>query len=314
MIRGLTIALLSVVAVIDSASSQTLITSASNVRLRIAPGTDAAVVAMLPLGTELSITAPDRRDGWIPVRTMNDEEQQGWIDDSLTLSVSAATYPDAVAGLIAARLAREGDGFGAQVELLDLIESALQEDWSPDNAAKLALQRLLALRRVLSTIPFNRSRWDATLREWVESHSNEIRYNEPGGSWILRQEPIRELYDEHQSTEAADEIAWLAVTNGLAGECEGHLVCYMEWVDSLQGEYLRREPSGRYVEDAADRVRWVADYHQRIEPARFYFSPESECSELIAVIASLESAVLGSSISAREELAGQLRSALSLCP
>ncbi len=200
------------------------------------------------------------------------------------------------------------------MELLNLIESALQRDWSPDDAAHLALQRLLAVQRVLSTIPFNRSRWEAPLREWVESHSDEIRYNEPGGHWILRHDLILDVHDEHQSTDAADEIAWLAVTNGLGGECEGYLVCYMEWVDRLQGEYLRREPGGRHVEEAADRVRWVAEYHRSTEPARYYFSPESECSALTAVVASLETAVLGSGISAREELAGQLRSALSLCP
>jgi hypothetical protein len=315
MIRGLVTVLLWVVAGAGPAMSQTLITSASNVRLRIAPGTDAAVVAMLPLGTELSITSPDRMEGWIPVRTLRDEEQQGWIDGSLTLPVSAATYPDVVAGLIAGRLAREGDGFGARVELLDLIESALRRDWSPDDAAHLELQRLRALQGVLATIPFRRSRWEEPVREWVASRSDEIRYNEPGGHWIIRHELILALDDEHRSTDAADEIAWFAVTNGLGGECEGHLVCYMQWVDRLQGEYLRREPGGRHVEEAAARVRWVAEaYFSAVEPSRYYFDPERECGALAAVIASLESAVSDSGVSERVELVGQLRENLTLCP
>jgi len=314
MIRGLVTALLWAVIGAGSAMSQTHITSASNVRLRSAPGTDAATVAMLPLGTELSLTSPDRMEGWIPVRTLGEEAQQGWVDGSLILPVSAATYPDVVAGLIAGRLAREGDGFGARVELLDLIESALQRDWSPDDAAHLELQRLRALQGVLATIPFRRLRWEEPVREWVASRSDEIRYNEPGGHWIIRHELILALDDEHRSTDAADEIAWFAVTNGLGGECEGHLVCYMQWVDKLQGEYLRREPGGRYVEEAAARVRWVVgDDFSPVEPTRYFFDPERECGALAAVIASLESAVSNSSVSDRVELVGQLRETLTLC-
>jgi Bacterial SH3 domain len=315
MIRGLVTLLLWVVAIAAPAMSQTLITSASNVRLRSAPGTDAAAVAMLPLGTELSITSPDRIDGWIPVRTLREEEQQGWVDGSLTLPVAAATYPGVVAGLIAARLAREGDEFSARVELLDLIESVLRRDWSPDDAAHLELQRLLALQGVLRTIPGSRSRWEEPVREWVASRSDEIRYNEPGGQWLIRREIILALDDEYRSTDAADEIAWFAVTNGLGGECEGHLVCYMQWVDMLQGEYLRREPDGRYVEEAAARVRWVAGLRTSAAGlGPYYFSPPSECGALAAVITSLEKAVRDSSVAGRVELVGQLRETLTLCP
>jgi hypothetical protein len=183
--------------------SQSLMTSASNVRLRSAPATDAAVVAMLPLGTELEITGPDRRQGWIPVRTALDQAQQGWVAGSLTLPVSTATYQDVVAGLIAARLAREGDSFVARAELLDLIESVLRRDSSADATAQLELQRLRALQGVLRTIPFVRSHWPEPMREWVANRSDEIRYNEPGGSHI---------------EEAAARISWVVEDQFSAGQ------------------------------------------------------------------------------------------------
>jgi hypothetical protein len=288
-------------------------TSASNVRLRSAPATDAAVVAMLPLGTELATTGPDRMAEWIPVRTVLDQEQQGWVAGSLTLPVSISTYQDVVTGLIAERLARDGDGFVARAELLDLTESALRRDRSPDDAALLELQRLRALRGVLQTIPFARSRWQEPMREWVASRSDEIRYHEPGGSWMLRHELILALHDEHRSSRAADEIAWLYVTNGLPGECEGGLVCNLEATDKLQGEYLRREPGGRHVEEAAARVQWVAEYEFSAGQSRFYFDPQRECDALAGVISSLETALRNSRVSRRTELVAQLREKLMLC-
>jgi hypothetical protein len=314
MIPSRVIVLLWLVASAGPAMSQSLLTSASNVRLRSAPATDAVVITMLPLGTELAITGPDQTEGWIPVRTVLDQEQQGWVAGSLTLPVSATTYPDVVAGLIAARLAREGDGFVARAELLDLIESALRRNWSPDETALLDLQRLRALQGVLRSIPFLRSRWPEAMREWVASRGEEIRYNEPGGSWMLRYDLILALHDEHRSTPAADEIAWFAVTNGLPGECEGHLVCYLQWIDRLQGEYLRREPGGRHVEEAAARVQWIAEDEFSAGQPRFYFEPERECVALAAVIGSLEAALRDSGVSRRVELAGQLREKLTLCP
>lgn len=315
MIRALVAVLLLIVAGAGPAMSQTLIVSAANVHLRSAPDVAAATVTMLPLGTELTIASPERMEGWIPVRTQHEEEQQGWIYGSLTLPVSSETYPDVVAALIAARLAREGDGFSAKVELLDLIESALQRDWSSEDTARLELQRLRALQAVLRTIPFNRSRWAESVRAWVANRSGEIFYNEPGGQWILSRARILALHDQHQSTAAADDIAWLAVTNGMPGECEGHLVCYLQWVDNLQGEYLRRQPGGRHIEEAAARIRWVAEvYWTAVAPSRFYFEPRSDCRALTAVISSLEAAVRDSGIAERTALVDQLRESLTLCP
>jgi hypothetical protein len=90
-------------------------------------------------------------------------------------------------------------------------------------------------------------------------------------------------------------------------------VCNLEAIDRLQGEYLRREPGGSHVEEAAARVQWVAEYEFSAGQSRFYFDPQRECDALAGVISSLETALRNSGVSRRTELAAQLREKLMLC-
>jgi hypothetical protein len=296
----------------DIASSQTLITAAANVRLRSAPDTGSAILTMLPLGTELALAQSIRRGDWIPVRTPGGDE--GWIDETLTVPVTDSTYPQVIRDLISARLNREGDGFVATAELVAFIENALGRDWSLDDRAWLELQRLQALAATLGTIPFYRVRWDDRLTSWVAARDAEIHYNEPGGHWLMNRDVILDRHDMYRATPAGDEIAWFAVRNGLSGECEGFLVCYVEWSDKLEGEYLRRQPAGEYVEEAAARVRQVSEYYRSISDVPDVFDAQRECAALNTAVASLEAAVLGSTASERVLIASELRDMLRLCP
>jgi hypothetical protein len=295
----------------DIASSQTLITAAANVRLRSAPDTGSAILTMLPLGTELELAESTRRGGWIPVRTTGGDE--GWIDETLTVPVTDSTYPQVIRDLISARLNREGDGFVASAELVAFIESALERDWSDDDRARMELQRLHALAATLGTIPFNRARWDDRLTSWIADRAAEIDYNEPGGHWMMNRDMILDRHDLYRATAAGDDIAWFAVQNGLSGECEGFLVCYLEWSDKLEGEYLRRQPAGKYVEEAAARVQRVSEYYRSISDVSDVFDAQRECAALNTAVASLEAAVLGSTASERVTIARELRDMLRLC-
>ena len=294
------------------AASQTLITSAANVRLRSEPDTGSAILAMLPLGTELALAGSIPRAGWIPVRTPGGDE--GWIVETLTLPVTDSTYPQVIRDLISARLKREGDGFVATAELVAFIEKVLERDWSVDDRARLELQRLHALTATLGTIPFYRARWDDRTTSWIAARAAEIRYNEPGGHWMIDRDVILDRHDRYRATAAADEIAWFAVQNGLSGECEGYLVCYLEWSDKLEGEYLRRQPAGAYVEKAASRVRRVSEYYRSLTDVPDAFDAERECAALTNAVASLEAAVLGSTANERVTIASELRDMLKLCP
>ena len=313
MIRSIVPIIMLLATAAESAAAQTLITTAANVRLRAAPGTGSDVVTMLPLGTVLEIADSIRDGEWIPVRTATADTQHGWIDQSLTLPISDSTYQDVIAGLIASRLEREGDGFVARTELLQLIEAVLERDWTPEERARLELQRLRARKAALQTIPFYRSRWDDRLASWVTERSAEIAYDEPGGQWMIDRDLILDLHTTYQSTEAADEIAWFAVLNGLPGDCEGQLVCHLEWHDKVEGDYLRREPDGRHVEEAAARLDWVIEYYLS-EMKSNDFDAQRECDALRVVIDSLEAAIRESSVTGRSVRASELRDMMKLCP
>lgn len=298
-----------------AADSQTLLTSAANVRLRAAAGADAAVIAMLPLGTRLATSGPGQAEGWISVHVLREGGQQGWVDGSLAVPVTDATFAEVVSTLIATRLARIGDGIGARKELLDLIESTLKGKWSADQRSRLELQRLNALQGVLGAIPWNRKVWDTQLQDWLRDRDDEIRYNEPGGHWMIIPDLILARHDANRNTAAADEIAWFAVGNGLGGECEGYIVCYVERIDKLLGEYLRREPGGRHIDEAVDRILDTVELAARKQPGYVYhFDAASDCSGLKGGIAALGSAAQGSQASQRNLLAEKLRGLSSLCP
>lgn len=295
------------------AASQTLITAAANVRLRSAPDTGSAILTMLTLGTELELGESIRHGDWIPVRTPGGDE--GWIVETLTVPVTDETYSQVIRDLIGARLNREGDGFVARAELVAFIENALERDWSVDERAWLELQRLHAMAATLYIVPFYRTRWDDHLTSWIAARTAGIHYNEPGGHWMMHRDTILELHDLYRATSVADEIAWFAVQNGLSGECEGYLVCYVTWSDRLEGEYLRRQPVGAHVEEAAARVQRVPEYYRSIlDDVRDAFDAQSECAALNNAVASLEAAVLGSTAAERVTIARELRDMLRLCP
>lgn len=304
MTRKVFIALLAVASGALAAEEPTFLTSATNVRLRAEPSMSAPVVEMLVLGTRLAGTGPEQAEGWLPVRVLGDGGLRGWINTALVVPMKEATRLDVLDRLIESRLARHGDGFGARRELLDLVERTLQSEWPAEQRGRLALQRLQALQGALGSIPWKRDLWDEPLRAWVQERSSEIRYNEPGGQWLIRPELTFAAHDASRNTAASDEIAWLAVNIGLGGECEGHLLCYLKRFDVLEVEYLRREPDGRHLEEVVahliDRVEsFIAE---TTGPGRYYFDPERECAELNAGIAAMTTAVQATRASQRAVL------------
>lgn len=301
-------------AVAMPAAADMLLISASNVRLRGAAGTDGPVIGVLQLGSELETIGVEDAEGWVAVRVPGEGGKQGWVNASLTMPVSRDTWPLVVTQLIAARSARTDDNFQAWRELLDLIESVQQRPWDPEAAAGLELQRLNALRNALigsSRPPESR---DPEVLAWRQARAAQARYNEPGGHWLIRNEVVRAAHDAHRGTKAADEIAWFAVQNGLAGECEGYIVCYLRWTDQLQGEYLRRQPEGRHVEAAAQRIlHFSRGFVTDDMPNGYYFDPAQECTDMLALTSALGQAIRNSRAPQRAEVSARLAEMAAPC-
>lgn len=140
-------------------------------------------------------------------------------------------------------------------------------------------------------------------------------YDEPGGRWMVSSAAIWDLQARHARTSSADDIAWFAVTNGLGGECEGHLTCYLQWRDRLQGEYLRRQPGGRHAEEAVGAIKDLADLLvQPRKPNEAYeFDRARDCRDLTASIDALTAAVKATRAANRDAAIASLATLRKIC-
>jgi hypothetical protein len=277
--------------VLVSAQEATRITSASNVRLRATPSDGAAVIATLPLGTELvQLESGGEGGSWTRVRVPINGTQDGWLPTRLTRSLVKTRRADAIGSILQERLARKGDGFAARAELADFVERELKLAPDPETAGRLALAWVRAMAATLEAVPLARGT-QPPYKSWLASRTNTVVYNEPGGRWMIRVDRLWALHDEHARTSSADEIAWAAVLNGAPGECEGFMPCHLQRRNLLEGEYLRRSALGRHVDEAVARVAGEASQWPVPLQKPYFFDPAKDCGELVQALDPLRAAL-----------------------
>jgi hypothetical protein len=173
----------------------------------------------------------------------------------------------------------------------------------PDGRARIDLNRLRAISAALSAVPSGARGRREPYTSWLTAQHDTVIYDEPGGRWMLADGPIWDLHTRHMTTAAADEIAWFAVRNGLSGECEGQLTCYLSSLNRLQGEYLRRQPDGRHAADALHTLQRTADILS--EPANTTlghdFVPALDCREMVTSLDALTAAVASTRVASRTD-------------
>lgn len=273
-------------------------TSASNVRLRAEPVESAAVVVAVPLGTSLvgiETGGPER--AWLRVRTADGKE--GWVLTRLTRRFDGDKRLDVVEQLVAERLARKGDSFAARAEVVDLVERSLGETNDPERGGRLAVLWIRAMNGVAGALPQKRELGGAH-GDWVEARQSSMWWNEVGANWMLSHEALRELHARHRDTSSADPIAWAIVENGLGGECEGYLPCYVERTAVLQGEYLTRHPNGKRVDEAVSAIGKSASFWLTRVDKPDSFTAEKDCGELTKWLTPLRAAVASTTATERE--------------
>jgi hypothetical protein len=289
------------------------LTSVANVTLRQTPAPGAPAVGQLPLGTELADAGPPGMDKtWIRVRAADGLE--GWVLANMTKRIDPVWRWTTYDEIVADRLARKGDGFPAAVELVNFIDRVAPEYTNPDGRAHIELDRMRALSAALSAIPAKGDRREP-YASWLRSQSALVIYDEPGKRWLLSDKAIWELQARSSKTPSADPIAWLAVTNGLNGECEGYLPCYVDWRNRLEGEYLRRHPDGAHASDAVTSISRTVG--QLAAPARpheaFQFDRGRDCRDLTASLEALTKAVQVTRTADKETALTSLGSLKRLC-
>ena len=138
--------------------------------------------------------------------------------------------------------------------------------------------------------------FDARARELADARGIETR-GKAALAWLesLRHEVIWRLHDEHRTSAAADDIAWIGATTGIPGECEGYIPCYSFGLNYTEGEYLRRHPGGRHVVNALEQISKtvnvsVDDLLSRPDRNDFLKTPD-DCGDLQASLTPLREAV-----------------------
>jgi len=291
----------------------TRITAAANTTLRALPSTTAAAVAQLPLGTELSDVGPAGLDKtWLRVRVADGRE--GWIVANLTRPLDPHWRWPTFDRIIAERLGRKGDGFPALIELVAFIERIAPEYSDPDGRARVELSRLRATAAAAEAIPFKGGTRDP-YASWLKTRTPDVTYDDPRGGWMLSDRPIWAAHARASSSPVSDEIAWFAVTNGLGGECEGYLPCYMKWRNRLQGEYLRLHPNGKHAEEAVGVVKETSDrLGASGKPHEAYqFDRNEDCREFTTTMDALLAAVKGTRVASRDATLVSLSALRQIC-
>jgi len=305
------------------AADETRITNASNVRLRAAPATDAAIVRELPLGAELTVVGNSGgAEPWYHVRTA--DRRDGWVAGALTTALDPTHRDQIVESIVEARLHSSGD-FAAVVQLAAFIERNAVRLKDRDARGRFALYRLRALSAVFSSVPFRvRDRGvELQLPEaepygtWIRGHLDAARYNEVAGAWMVDPEYVRAVHDSHSNAAAADEIAWFYVANGLFGECEGDVPCYVSWKNQLDGWYLRSHPGGRHTDestlDIARSLNAAMDNLQQFPKVLAEFDPAARCGELHESPDPLTAAVKASTSTRKSDALAALNRYAQLC-
>ena len=182
--------------------------------------------------------------------------------------------------------------------LVERLRDASKRAPAPGDRGQLTLLWLRALRALLQSIPVD-AEGQRPYQPWLDANTSLITYSEPSGQWLIVEEMIWQAHDEHRSTDAAEEIAWLAAENGLPGECEGYVPCYTSGLNRLEGEYLRRHPDGRHASEAVKAVldSLEMSLERLSEPdGKDYFDPagRGNCEDLRKTLEPLMDAVRAS--------------------
>ena len=206
--------------------------------------------------------------------------------------------------------------FARRVAALDAVEAERTAAISPDAKARATLKWLQALRQVLLSIPAYRG-VEAHHRAWIDRHEDWMFDDEIGGRWLISRSLLEQAHKDHARSAVADEIAWVAVVNGLPGECEGYVPCYAHGVNTLYGDYLRASPRGAHRQEAfegiSESLRIVVKDLLPAPASQRFFDPKTDCDSLMEALPPLRAAVAGAG-GAKTETMSLIDRVIKACP
>jgi hypothetical protein len=184
--------------------------------------------------------------------------------------------------------------FAERAALVNRIDDARGRA-NGESGARLALLWLRGVKWMLASIPLAQ-RDGEPHHAWIAEHAELVIFSEPAGEWMIVPDVIWKLHDQYRNAPVAEDIAWLAVQNGLPGECEGYVPCYAHGINTLDGEYLCRYPRGQHVVEIIERVKGTLEQAVRLiaEPdGRQFLNPATDCGDLKAPLIAVRTAIAG---------------------
>lgn len=205
------------------------------------------------------------------------------------------------------------DSFKARVAAFEARAKEMHAAVDAEARGAATLAWLRALRSVIGI-----DRVGAAEKRWLTAHEDLVFYNEVGGQWMIQPDAIWRAHERVKGTAAADDIAWLAVTNGLGGECEGYVPCYAYRMDRSEGEYLRRHPRGRHSAEALQGLddlltSVLNDLLKRSDKSDFLKVPD-DCAELLKSARPLRAAVAGAQHDRKASTLRLIDRLIQMCP
>jgi hypothetical protein len=264
---SVTLTLCSLFALVTTASAQVVnlggarqkITTASAVRARTAPDTNAAEVARLKLGTLLSADARSaeqteigsKRDYWYRVALPDGGE--GWVFGALLADFDPKRGGETVLRIAEERLAVESMSRDDALDLYNFVEGAAADARGPAQG-ELERARLHALDRAVRALGTD-DKGRLSDPKFQKAHEREIYYHELAGGWGVKPEAFWELETKHRGTALGERIAWDAAQALYPGECESDEVCQFLRLQDTQGRYLSLYPAGAHAAEVLQNLK-----------------------------------------------------------
>lgn len=155
-----------------------------------------------------------------------------------------------------------------------------QKPAGPDRAKQAAAEfkQLLDLRKRVQMIPVNGEKREPH-KSFLKANEKSVVYNDPAGQWILKSDLFWDLRDKYSDLVIADDIAWEAAQNPVAGECEGYMNCavYLSQITAVR--YLGLYPVGKHNKAALGELRDLFGTYADQSKSGTSYSPPEEASD-----------------------------------
>ena len=228
-----------------------IIVTVVNGRVRSGPSLSSTILGEMKIGTRLPKL--DSNSGWYKVEveaaTETASAKAGWISKTISAEFDQ-TNPDAVFQEISDKyFKRKSLNFKTASQLFEFLGPAADDAKTFEVGGDLRLKRLLALSSAIANINYDQSE-RAPYKEFLTANKNDVIYHEPAGIWIVKSASFWELHNRYKQYKVGEKIAWQAAKNPLPGECEGYIVCHVNYLRVTSGEYLNFYPNGKYARQA----------------------------------------------------------------